>query len=566
VQRDDPFRLSLPPLRPFHHRAAYAAARPVLSRLLALDEYRRLYERTRTAPGRTFCARALQVLGVTIDVVRGNAIPLHGPLVIVANHPHGLLDGLALIDVVEKHRPDVRVLTNHLLAPIPELATLCFFVDAFDHRAASQTRAGLRAARRWLQDGHVLVVFPAGAVACDNWRTHTTPLDARWHDTVTRLASSTDAAVVPTHISGRNSELFYRLGAVHPAARTLLLARELLRQQGRRIAVHVGEPVKLSGHDRNCSSEITTMLRAQVEALPSAAADLAGEVQRLPSECRLLQSGRFDVYCAPASRIRSVLVEIARLREITFRSVGEGTGQALDLDRFDQHYLHLFVWDREAHAIAGAYRLGTVDTIVAAQGIDGLYTSTLYKYDERLLSRLGAAIELGRSFVRAEYQRSSNALLLLWKGIAQFVARSGRYDVLFGPVSISARYSDMSRQLLQGFLFQNARHRELADLVTAITPPSTVPPGLEPIGDVQDLDRLIAGHEPDGKGIPALLRQYLRLNAKLLAFNIDPAFGDALDALMMVDLTTVDRTILTRFFGTEYARRFLSLTSGRPAA
>jgi putative hemolysin len=167
-------------------------------------------------------------------------------------------------------------------------------------------------------------------------------------------------------------------------------------------------------------------------------------------------------------------------------------------------------------------------------------------------------VELGRSFVRAEYQKSSNVLMLLWKGIAQFVVRSDRYRVLFGPVSISARYGDASRELLQAFLLQNARHRELAELVTALVPPARdVATGLTCPADVQQLDKLIAGFELDGKGIPVLLRQYLRLNAKLLAFNVDAAFGDALDALMMVDLADVDRAILTRYFGREGAVRVL---------
>ena len=578
----DPFRFPLSPLVPFSHRAVLAAARPVLSRLLALDEFRRLYEMTQTADGATFCARAVQVLRLSVDVEDHEArrVPAAGPLVVVANHPHGMLDGLALVATIERTRRDVRVLTNEWLSSIPELATMCLFVNAFGERAAARTRAGLRAALKWLRDGHALVVFPAGAVACKDWRTSATPVDDDWRDTVTRLASVTGAPVVPAYINGRNRELFYRAGEVHPALRTVLLARELLATRGRRISVRLGPAIVLPG-GRRPSRELTAMLRARTEILaaqcrapqqpaqavaPALDVDLSTELERLPAACRLISSGRFDVYCAPACDIPHTMQEIGRLREITFRRAGEGTGLARDLDRFDEHYLQLFVWDRDARMIAGAYRLGAVDRILATQGEEGLYTLTLYQYDQRLLSRLRSAIELGRSFVRAEYQKSSNTLLLLWKGIAQFVAQSGRYHVLFGPVSISARYTDTSRQLLQAFLLQNARHRELGDVVAARTPPAAVPPDLEAGHDVQTLDRLVARHQPDGMGMPVLLRHYLRLNARLLAFNIDPAFGDALDALMMVDLTTVDRAILTRYFGAEHARRFLDQSSRLAAA
>jgi putative hemolysin len=578
----DPFRLPLPPLAPFHHRAVLTAARPVLSQLLALGQFRRLYELMRTAEGATFCARALKVLGSSVDVEDADArrVPAEGPLIIVANHPHGMLDGLALVDTIERTRRDVRVMTNDLLAPIPELATLCLFVDAYGQPAAARTRAGLGAALDWLHDGHVLVVFPAGSVACQDWRTAATPLDDDWRTTVTRLAARTGALIVPAHITGRNSKLFYRAGEVHPTLRTLLLARELLARRGQRVGVALGPALVLPRGRCRRSRELTSMLRAQVERLaggastmrpraegiaPAAEDELSSEIADLPCAHRLMRSGRLDVYCAPASSIPRVLQEIGRLREVTFRSVGEGTGNAFDLDRFDRHYRHLFVWDRDARMIAGAYRLGIVDRILATEGVEGLYTSTLYEFDQRLLSRLGAAVELGRSFVRAEYQRSSNTLLLLWKGIAQFVTQSGGLHVLFGPVSISARYTDMSRLLLRAFLLQNARHRELGELVTALTPPGAVPSDIQASRDVQTLDRLVAGYEPDGKGMPVLLRQYLRLNAKLLAFNIDPAFNDALDALMLVDLTTVDRAILTRYFGAEHAQRLLD-TSSRLAA
>jgi putative hemolysin len=346
---------------------------------------------------------------------------------------------------------------------------------------------------------------------------------------------------------------------------------------GRRFVVWFGRPIALATRvDVRDGASATTLMRAAVDRLATpavsavaqppvpvlhgpAASALMSDVQALGNDNRLLRSGRFDVFSARAAQIPNLLLEIGRLRELTFRTVGEGTGKAVDLDRFDEHYLHLFVWNHDTREVVGAYRIGAIDGILASHGVNGLYTSTLFRYDQRLLTRLGPALELGRSFVRAEYQRS-NALLLLWKGIAQYVAQRQRYRVLFGPVSISSRYRDSSQQLLRSFLAQNAYHRELGELVAALTPPPELPTAAAnaPMsGNLRDLDKLIAGQEPDGKGMPVLLRQYLRLNAKLLGFNVDPAFGDALDALMMVDLADVDAAILKRYFGAEEAELLL---------
>ncbi len=552
------------------------AARPFLSWALALESYRRLYRRAQLAPDATFWARALRVLGVDVDVVPCDAlnVPTSGPLIVVANHPHGMVDGLALAEVVHRRREDVRVLTNHLLAPISELSELCLFVDSLGGRhATTRSRAGLRAALQWLRDNHSLIVFPAGEVAHTWDSTSGSLIDSPWHDTVGRLAFRSGAVVVPAFIEGCNSRWFYRAGRLHSGLRTLLLARELLRQQGRRVTIRLG-PAVTAIDDVTAPTDgpaSTAIMRRAVERLALASTNaFETEIDSLRPEHRLLESGRLEVFCAPASRMPTILNEIGRLREVTFRAIGEGTGQDTDLDRFDDHYLHLFVWNRERGEVVGAYRLGLTDEILESHGISGLYTSTLFRYDSRLLARLSPAIELGRSFVRAEYQRSSNALLLLWKGIAAFVARSRRYRVLFGPVSISNRYGDMSQQLLRAFLAQNFYDGELGELVEALRPPTErpLPAGIDTrvVGNLHEVDSLIGRLETDGKGIPVLLRQYLRLNAKLLGFNVDPAFGDALDALMMVDLADVHPAILNRYFGKDEAQQILARFSPAPVS
>jgi putative hemolysin len=587
----DPFQLDGLPGTPLR-RAALAAARPFLSWLLQLRTYRALYGQAQAAREMSFERRALETLDIQPIVSPRDVglIPSRGPLVIAANHPHGALDGLVLASVLRDARPDVRILANHLLSRIPELAELCFFVDPFGGpTAAARSQAGLRAAHLWLKRGGSLIVFPAGEVAHTR-RPDGSYADSPWRPTIGRMVLATGAQVMPAFIEGVNSRWFYAAGRVHPALRTALLARELLKKRGRPVTVRLAQP--LAARDlvgvHGGAAKATHAIRCAVEGLRhedrlpapsgvegkadaptksyvvsglSRADSIATEIAHLSNQSCLVESGAFQVFCTEAAEIPSALHEIGRLREVTYRAVGEGTGRRVDLDAFDDRYLHLFSWDRDRRRIVGAYRIGQTDRIMATRGVEGLYTRTLFRYDERLIARLSPALELGRSFIRAEYQKSYSALLLLWKGIGQFVVRHPDYRVLFGPVSISARYSDSSQRLLMAFLQQNHLDRDLAELVETINSSAVMPAALLLSAipqSIDDADRLVAQAEADGKGLPILLRQYLKLNARLLGFNVDPAFGDALDALMMVDLTTVDPAILNRYFGRQEAARFLA--------
>jgi len=291
-------------------------------------------------------------------------------------------------------------------------------------------------------------------------------------------------------------------------------------------------------------------------------ATLQAEIDALPPDRRLVDRGRFHVYCARAGQIPWALQEIGRLRELTFRAVGEGTGRCSDIDLFDAFYLHLFVWDAPAAAIVGAYRLGLVDEILARHGKRGLYTHSLFKYRTRMLASLSPAIELGRSFVRAEYQRSFAPLLLLWAGIGRFVERSPQYAVLFGPVSISARYAPASRRLIVEYLSAHSADPRLARYVRPRRPfrdraRTAVPDApISAPGSIDELSRRIAQIEPDGKGVPVLLRQYLQLGGRLLGFNLDRDFADTLDGLIMLDLREVEEAVLARYMGKRGAAAF----------
>ncbi len=307
------------------------------------------------------------------------------------------------------------------------------------------------------------------------------------------------------------------------------------------------------------------VVNAPAEVVPAIPMPLLkAEVEALPDDQRLAASGHFTVLCARAAQIPWCLQEIGRLRELTFRAAGEGSGKASDIDLFDSWYLHLFVWDARAGSIVGAYRMGLTDEILASQGKHGLYTQSLFKYGARVLRTMNPSIELGRSFVRAEYQRGFAPLMLLWRGIGRFIARSPRYAILFGPVSISNSYDPDSRQLIVEYLEANNIEAELARHVKPRRPFRARKPAARDgaeftaLKDIEEVSRLVERIERDSKGVPILLRQYLKLGGRLLGFSADEQFSNALDGLIMVDLRASDPRVLARYMGEEGAAAFLA--------
>lgn len=291
---------------------------------------------------------------------------------------------------------------------------------------------------------------------------------------------------------------------------------------------------------------------------------LKAELEALPADQHLVTSGQFSVHYARAEQFPWCLQEIGRLRELTFRAVGEGTGKAADVDLFDAYYLHLFVWDTQADAIVGAYRMGLADEIVSRYGKRGLYTQSLFRYRNRVLQAMNPAIELGRSFVRAEYQRSFAPLMLLWRGIGQFIVQQPQYAMLFGAVTISNDYQPASRRLIVDFLSANNIEENLARHVKPRRPFRSSRAAaydqaeFAALNDIEDVSRMVRQIERDSKGVPILLKQYLKLGGRLLAFSADKRFNDALDGLIMVDLRASDPRVLARYMGEEGAGTFLS--------
>jgi hypothetical protein len=257
-----------------------------------------------------------------------------------------------------------------------------------------------------------------------------------------------------------------------------------------------------------------------------------------------------------------MLAEIGRCRELAFRKVGEGTGKHAGLDRFDEHYQHLFLWNKTDSRLAGAYRLAATSDVLPRFGISGLYTSTLFRFHPHFFEHIGPAVELGRSFVVPEYQKNYAALLLLWKGAARAVGRRPEAPVLFGAVSISPEYRAASRSLMAAYLSDRASH-ELARLVAPRRKFRDRTPRNRQIkrfaaaaADIEDLSLSIADIEDDGKGVPVLIRQYLKAGGRVLGFSVDSSFSDTLDALILVDLRRAPLPLLERCMGRLEARAF----------
>jgi putative hemolysin len=579
---------------------------PVIGRLLehalGLDRLNRDYARfgkrlesSGSGPANAF-RLALDILGVTYTVSAADraTISTEGPLVVVANHPFGGLEGLILSDILCGVRPDVKILGNYLLEQVAGINNFIIPVDPFQHRTAiAANRQGLKTALRWLKNGGLLVTFPAGEVSRFDPRRRRVQ-DPPWSAHIGGIIQRTGASVLPVFFPGQNSLVFQFLGMAHPLLRTIMLPRELLNKTNQTIPVHIGKPITRHQLRRfNSDAERVAYLRAATYFLGNrephshpkrntAAAHPAhatpdrrpvvgpeprdlweNEINQLPARQRLVEKGAYAVYIAGAAQIPHLLREIGRLREITFREVNEGTGNPIDIDRFDTYYQHLFLWHVPRQELVGAYRLGLTDQILADKGPTGLYTHQLFKFKPEFIEHLRHAIEFGRSFIRSEYQKKFHSLMLLWKGIGEFVSRHPGNNILFGAVSISQDYHKVSRNLMVRFLKENRFDRQLSRFVKPRNPfHSRRIEGISrhllrsSFQDIGDVSVLISEIEKDGKGIPVLLRQYLNLNGKFLSFNVDKMFSDVVDGLLVVDLKQSDPRLLKRFMGARGFNRF----------
>ncbi|NLE68196.1 MAG: lysophospholipid acyltransferase family protein, partial [Lentisphaerae bacterium] len=462
-------------------------------------------------------------------------IPSKGPLVVVANHPFGGLEGIVLGDIFAQVRPDVKFLGNHLLEYLSDICG--WVIPANRSGPAAPGQAASPAARQavdWVRAGGALVTFPADDVSQLRLRKGAIA-DPEWNPFVGSVIRQSQAAVLPVFFPGANSLLFQIAGLIHPVLRNALLPHEQVNKRSKVIEVFIGRPLpwaKLESFatDRDTirylqvSTEflchrgagrrvrIPKFGRAKIAAAPQEEIIppeppplLIRDMEALPPEATLAEKGDYAVCLADAGAIPHILREIGRLREITFREVQEGTGKSMDLDAFDPYYLHLFLWNKSRRELAGAYRFGLLDRILVDHGPEGVYTSTLFKFKPGFLERLGCALELGRSFIRSEYQKEYNCLSMLWRGIGAFIARNPQYKILFGPVSISDDYHAVSRSLIVQFLRQKKFDAGLSRFVSARAPYRAgkvrpMDPGLlrSCVRDIDDVSLLISEIEKDG--------------------------------------------------------------------
>jgi putative hemolysin len=584
------------------HAAGFAGIPALAEKFLPTRRLQELYQRLQQSADGLDLENLLAGMRVELRVQAADTarIPASGPVVVVANHPFGMLDGAALAVLLTRVRPDVKVVTDFPLGDIPELTQHCIVVDP-SLNAGDGNRRATDEAEAWLRNGGMLAIFPAGEVS--QWQLPQAEIsDPQWSDLAVRLIRQTGASALPVYFCGRNSMGFHLFGMIHPKLRAAFLLQEFLQQEGRKVEVRIGseipgDSVGAMADDREATEYLrwrTYLLarRSRSEAQspltswplvvrtklsekalqPVAAAEpaelLAAELNELGPDRCLAENGNLAVYLVKANETPRMLRELGRVREVTFRAAGEGTGKRRDLDRFDRYYWQLLLWNKTKQELVGGYRVGSTAEILAGRGVRGLYTSTLFRYDARLFEKIGPALELGRSFVRPEYQRQYAPLLLLWKGIARLLAVHPAPPMLFGAVSISNDYNKASREMIYRFFEARMQEDELAGLIEPRRP--FRPPWLRPwdcramchaLRDLEELSEPITDVEADGKGLPILLRQYAKIGGKLLGFNVDRKFSNVLDGLVMVDLRQTEPAVLERFMGREAAARFRSCHS-----
>ena len=597
-RKDAPFEISISKDDPLLKKLLGLVKKPA-EKVTGLGRLNKMY-RQHVPPGieaDDFTDLALQILNTSyhVTVEDRERIPKTGPVILVANHPFGAIEGILLGSLLSDIRPDFRLMANYLLGRITPLRPLLIEVNPFGgRRAVTKNFRPLKEAFEFVKSGGLLVIFPSGEVAHRNWKSRRVT-DPKWSTTIARLVRRTGAPVLPVYFAGANSRLFQIAGMINKRFRTVLLPRELLNKANRTIPIRVGQLIpadKLAAivDDRDMIEYVrmrTFLLAGRVQpparpvsrkkrphkeldgslpiVAPQPVENLIREIAALPPDAYLASAGELDVYCSKADAIPNLLIEIGRLREFTFREVGEGTGQEIDLDRFDEYYTHLFIWNREEQELAGAYRLGPTDEIMPRHGVKGLYTRSLYRYRKGVINRIAPALELGRSFVQPKYQRAFAPLHMLWKGIGEYILRHPHYRYLFGPVSISARYHSMSVRLMVSYLKRYNFSKELAKQIKPTKPLKLKRKGHwddrvtgRLLSDLDEISALVAEIETNGQAVPILLKHYLRLGGRVLAFNVDERFSDVVDALVLVDLLQTDRRILVRYFGKPETDAFLA--------
>jgi putative hemolysin len=546
----------------------------MLMKITQLSSINAFYEKHKHLEGKPFLDAILEHYEIDFEIPEEDIkrLPKDGAFITISNHPLGGIDGILLLKLLLQHREDFKIIANFLLHRVEPLAPFILPVNPFEnHKDAKSSISGFKSALQHLNDGHPLGIFPAGEVS--TYKDGKLIVDKPWEEAALKLIRKAEVPVVPIYFHAKNSKLFYSLSKINDIFRTAKLPSELTTQRNRAIKVRIGQPISLAAQNENDTLEdFADLLRRKTYILanayekerlidqipgslkiPKAPRKIAtavrteviqGEIEKLrEKDCRLLQSKNYEVFLAQKKDMPFILNEIGRQREITFRAIGEGTNKAIDLDRFDDYYHHLFLWDDQDKAIVGAYRMGMGSQIFKEHGIDGFYLQDLFGFEPELYSMMTQSIEMGRAYIVKEYQQKPMPLFLLWKGIVHTTLRHPEHKYLIGGVSISNQFSNFSKSLMIEFMKSNYWDPYVAQY---IHPKKEFKVKLkdadkefvfdETEADLNKFDRLIEEVEPGSLRLPVLIKKYIKQNAKVVAFNVDPLFNNSVDGLMYIKI------------------------------
>jgi putative hemolysin len=548
----------------------------VLLRVLRISSINKIYENNKHKSDLDFLNGILDDCKIKFEIPEEDLkrIPKEGPFITVSNHPLGGIDGALLLKLLIEKRADYKIIANFLLHRIAPLKPYVMPVNPFETRKdAKSSIAGIKNALLHLREGKPLGIFPAGEVS--TYKDGKLKVDKPWEEGAIRLIKKANVPVIPIYFHAKNSRLFYVMSKISDTLRTAKLPSEVMSQRGRVIKVRIGKPISVKDQDaykeipafcefirkktymlanpyekahRLISAQNIKIKKSARKIVPQRSTDsFIKEVTALrEKDGRLLESKNYEVFFANAKDIPNLMHEVGRLREITFRAIGEGTNKDIDLDIYDQYYHHLFLWDREANCLAGAYRMGLGKEIYKTYGIKGFYINTLFRIEPELHQMMEDTIEMGRAFIKGEYQQKPMPLFLLWKGIVHVTLRYPEYKYLMGGVSISNQFSDFSKSLMIEFMKSHYYDPYIAQY---IRPKKEYKVKLKEDdkdfvfdatkADMQKFDKIIDEIEPGILRIPVLIKKYVKQNARLVAFNVDPKFNNAVDGLMYIKVADI---------------------------
>lgn len=570
----------------------------MLMKVLKISTLNKIYNRNKHLSEVEFLDAILDDFQIKFEIPEEDfkRLPKEGAYITISNHPLGGIDGILLLKLMLQQRSDFKIMANFLLNRIEPMKPYIMAVNPFDdHKDAKSSIGGFKNAIVHLREGHPLGIFPAGEVS--TYRDGKLVIDKPWEEAAMKLVQKAEVPVVPIYFHAKNSKLFYKLSKISDKFRTAKLPSELLTQKRRTIKVRIGRPLSVTDQkEYKTLPEFSEFLRKKTYMLsnsydqkenvlttisstlkvpksvknivtPISVEVMKKEVEALrQKDCRLLQSKNYEVFLTDSKSIPNILREIGRLREITFREVGEGTNEAIDLDVFDNYYHHMFLWDNDTNKLAGAYRMGLGSKIFAKYGIDGFYLQDLFRFEPELYKMMSESIEMGRAFIISEYQLKPMPLFLLWKGIVHTTLRYPEHKYLIGGVTISDKFTSFSKSLMIEFMKSNYYDPYVAQYVH---PKKEFKVKLkdadkdfvfdETEADLMKFDKIIDELEPGTLRLPVLIKKYIKQNAKVVAFNVDPLFNNAVDGLMYIRIADLPESTVKPVmeeFQAEMERKF----------